>query len=96
MLVTPGISECEKRMKNIALEQRLRLIHVQVEPIGQYWKPERKRFEACAAGTLLVLAPWTEDMTAFKSDYERFHYLNRLTETICAIGHETSVSVAFK
>ena len=96
VLVTPGISECEKRMKNIALEQRLRLIHVQVEPIGQYWKPERKRFEACAAGTLLVLAPWTDDMTAFKSDYERFHYLNRLTETICAIGHETSVSVAFK
>ncbi len=95
VLVTPGISECEKRMKNIALEQRLRLIHVQAEPIGQYWKPERSRFEACAAGTLLVLAPWTEDMTAFKSDYERFHYLNRLTETICAIGHETSVSVAF-
>lgn len=41
VLVTPGISECEKRIKNMALEQRLRLIHVQADPIGRYWKPER-------------------------------------------------------
>ena len=61
VLVTPGISECEKRIKNMALQQGLRLIHVQSEPIGKYWKPELSRFEACAAGTLLILAPWPED-----------------------------------
>ena len=93
VLVTPGISECEKRIKKMALEQRLRLIHVQSEPIGRYWKPELSRFEACAAGTLLILAPWPEDMPSFASDYERFHYLNHLAETICAIGHTTSVAV---
>ena len=93
VLVTPGISECEKRIKNMALEQKLRLIHIQAAPIGQYWKPERSRFEACAYGSLLILAPWPEDMPAFESDYERFHYLNRLTETICAISHTTAVSV---
>ncbi len=93
VLVTPGVSECEKRVKNMALEQKLRLIHVQAEPIGQYWKPERSRFEACAFGSLLILAPWSEDMPAFVSDYERFHYLNHLTETICAIGHTTNVAV---
>ena len=93
VLVTPGISECEKRIKNLALEQKLRLIHIQAEPIGQYWKPERSRFEACAYGTLLILAPWSEDMPNFESDYERFHYLNRLTETVCAISHTTAVSV---
>ena len=92
VLVTPGISECEKRIKNIALHQGLRLIHVQSEPIGQYWKPERSRFDACAAGTLLILAPWPEDMPSFKSDYDRFHYLNRLTESVCAISHTTRVS----
>lgn len=93
VLVTPGISECEKRTKKMALEQRLRLIHVQADPIGQYWKPERSRFEACAYGTLLILAPWPEDMPTFTSDYEKFHYLNRLAETICAIGHTTKVTV---
>ena len=93
VLVTPGISECEKRIKNIALEQRLRMIHVQADPIGRYWKPELSRFEACAHGTLLILAPWPEDMPAFNSDYERFHYLNHLAETICAVSHKTSVAV---
>ena len=93
VLVTPGISECEKRIKKMALEQRLRLIHLQAAPIGRYWKPERSRFEACASGSLLILAPWPEDMPAFDSDYDRFHYLNRLAETICAIGHDTSVAV---
>ena len=93
MLVTPGVSECEKRIKNIALEENLRLIHIQSEPIGQYWKPERSRFEACAYGTLLILAPWPEDMPTFESDYARFHYLNQLAETVCAIGHNTAVAV---
>lgn len=93
VLVTPGISECEKRIKKEALRQKLRLIHVQADPIGQYWKPERSRFEACAAGTLLILAPWPEDLPSFQSDYERFHYLNHLAETVCAISHTTDVTV---
>ena len=93
VLVTPGISECEKRIKNTALEQGLRLIHVQSEPIGQYWKPERSRFEACATGSLLILAPWSEDMPSFASTYDRFHYLNHLAEAICTISHTTNVAV---
>ena len=93
VLVTPGVSECEKRIKNMALEQKLRLIHVQADPIGRYWKPERSRFEACAHGSLLILAPWPEDMPSFTSDYERFHYLNELARTICDIGHTTEVVV---
>ena len=93
VLVTPGVSECEKRIKNMVLEQKLRMIHVQADPIGRYWKPERSRFEACAHGSLLILAPWPEDMPAFASNYERFHYLNRLAETICAISHTTNVAV---
>ncbi len=93
VLVTPGISECEKRMKNLALKQGLRMIHLQTAPIGRYWKPELSRFEACAYGSLLILAPWPEDMPAFDSDYERFHYLNRLAEAVCGIGHRTSVAI---
>lgn len=93
VLVTPDISECEKRIKNMALVQRLRLIHVQADPIGRYWKPERSRFEACASGSLLILAPWLEDMPALASAYERFHYLNRLAENVCAISHDTEVGV---
>lgn len=92
VLVTPGISECEKRIKQMALARRFRLVHVQSEPIGPYWKPERSRFEACASGTLLIVAPWPEDLPVFRSDYERFHYLNHLAEIICAIDYRTAVA----
>jgi hypothetical protein len=77
----------------MALEQKLRMIHIQAEPIGRYWKPERSRFEACAHGSLLILAPWPEDLPEFASDYDCFHYLNHLTEAICDISHTTSVAV---
>ena len=93
VLVTPGISECEKRIKGMALRRGLRMIHLQSAPIGQYWKPERSRFEACAQGSLLILAPWPDDMPEFESDYGRFHYLNRLAETICAVEGKTEVAV---
>ena len=93
VLVTPGISECEKRIKTMALERGLRMIHLQSTPIGQYWKPERSRFEACAQGSLLILAPWPDDMPEFTSDYGRFHYLNHLAEAICAVGHTMDVAV---
>ena len=93
VLVTPGISECEKRIKGMALRRGLRMIHLQSAPIGQYWKPERSRFEACANGSLLILAPWPDDMPEFESEYARFHYLNHLAEAICAVGGKTEVAV---
>ena len=93
VLVTPGISECEKRIKAMALERGLRLIHLQSAPIVPYWKPERSRFEACAHGSLLILAPWPDDVPDFPSEYDRFHYLNHLAEAICAVSHTTEVAV---
>lgn len=89
VLVTPGISECEKRIKNECLLHHHRLIHLQAEPIGNYWKPERSRFEACASGSLLILAPWKEDLQG-SSDYERFHNLNTLAENICGLGSDAA------
>lgn len=92
VLVTPGISECEKRIKNECLQSHYRLIHIQKEPIGRYWKPERSRFEACIAGTLLILAPWQEDQRG-STDYEIFHNLNDLAASICAIDEKTAAKV---
>ena len=89
VLVTPGISECEKRIKNECLQHHYRLIHLQSSPIGNYWKPEKSRFDACAAGALLILAPWQEDLQG-SSDYERFHNLNALAEDICKLGSDAA------
>ena len=48
-----------------------------------------ERFFACAEGSLLILAPWPEDLDAmgrqFGGDYDRFHNMNLLAEQICAM-----------
>jgi REP element-mobilizing transposase RayT len=90
VIVTPGISRGELLMKNECLERGFPLIHIQKEPINNYWKPELSRFEACAKGRLLILAPWKLDkMDAVNgvpadTDYSRFHNLNKLAAEICS------------
>ena len=80
VLVTPGISKGEKGVVDAALDDHLSLILLQKELISEYWKPSQERFYACAAGRLLILAPW---VTEGESDYARFHSLNDLARDIC-------------
>ena len=80
VLVTPGISKGESLVVSDALDARLPLIIMQKEPIGEYWKPPQRRFYACAAGHLLILAPWAIDGS---TDYSRFHQLNDYAREIC-------------
>ena len=82
VLVSPGISKGESLLIHTAIDEGLPVIQLQKEPIGQYWKPERRRFEACARGALLILYPWELDKEM--TDYDRFHRLNDLATEICA------------
>lgn len=85
VLVTPGISKGEQIIKHDCLTHSLPLIHLQKEPITALWKPERERFYACARGTLLILAPWADDLEG-TSEYEQFHNLNGLASSICEMN----------
>jgi len=97
VIVTPGISRGESLMKDACLDRSFPLIHLQKEPIGRYWKPELKRFEACARGALLILAPWDLDAMGSvngvpsDSDYSLFHNLNTLAAEICAFDGEAKI-----
>ena len=97
VIVTPGISRGELMMKNECMEKGYPLIHLQKEPICAYWKPERRRFEACANGRLLILAPWEldtmQDVNGIPadSDYSRFHNLNKIAVEICAFIGEAKI-----
>ena len=82
VLVSPAISRGEKMVIDAAIEEGLPVIHLQKEPIAQYWKPELRRFEACARGSLLIMAPWGLDEHS-PSDYASFHRLNDLAAEIC-------------
>ena len=101
VIVNPGISRGELLMKDKCLDRGFPLIHLQKEPIGRYWKPERKRFEACARGSLLILAPWDldtmDDVNGIPrdSDYSRFHNLNTLAAEICTFEGEAKIKQSF-
>ena len=96
-IVTPGISMGERIIKDRCIERGYPLIHLQKEAIGRYWKPELKRFEACAKGALLILAPWKPETIGevngvpADTDYSIFHNLNHLAEEICTFDGEAKV-----
>lgn len=89
VIVTPGISAGELLMKNECLDKGYPLIHLQKEPIGPHWKPEKTRFDACTHGRLLILAPWKAEELGevsgvpSETDYSIFHNLNHLANEIC-------------
>ena len=92
VLISPAISTPEHIVINAAIDEGLPVIHLQKEPITPYWKPERRRFEACARGTLLILSPWgIEDQ--LPTDYQRFHFLNDLATEICNTTDATIVGI---
>jgi REP element-mobilizing transposase RayT len=83
VLVKPGISKGEQQVVSDALDACLPLILLQKDPIGEYWKPSQRRFYACAAGYLLILAPWQVDDS---SDYAGFHQLNDYAREVCSVA----------
>ena len=102
VLVSPGISTGESLVIDAAITEGLPVIHLQKKPIERYWKPERRRFEACARGALLILSPWgldeelmktTPNGTGTPSDYARFHRLNDLAEEICNTTDVTLLNI---
>ena len=98
VIVTPGISRGEHIIKDRCLESGYPLIHLQKEPIGRHWKPEAQRFDACAAGTLLILAPWQPDTLGdvcgvpSSTDFSIFHNLNTLAAEICRFSGKAQVT----
>ena len=84
-------------IKDRCIERGYPLIHLQKEAIGSYWKPELRRFEACAGGALLILASWKPESIGevngvpAETDYSIFHNLNHLAEEICAFEGEARV-----
>lgn len=97
VLVTPGISAGEKLIKDRCLMQGYPLIHLQKEPIGPRWKPEKSRFDLCAIGRLLILAPWKPEALGSvrgvpsDTDYSIFHNLNTLAEEVCLFDGEAKI-----
>lgn len=58
VLVSPSISEGEKRSMRAAFDAGLPLILITANGLGLYTKPDGAFFDACAEGRLLVVSPF--------------------------------------
>ena len=88
VLINPAVSKGEQILRDDCFCLSLRMIHIQSRPMTEFYKPEKQRFDACAAGRLLILAPLELDkMDGYNgvdksSKYSTFHNINTLAKEI--------------
>lgn len=88
VIVTPGISQGEKTIKNRALDAGLPIIIPTKQKYSNIEKPSGKLFDACANGTLLLISP---QMTEKENNLTKAQCqeLNNIAQSIC--GMEVAV-----
>ena len=59
------------------------LILLRENGFGEYEKPYGRYFEACAVGTLLILAPWEHHTDRHVISRSQCLTLNEMARTIC-------------
>ena len=84
VLVSPAISEGEKRMMRAAFDAGLPLIFISANGLTSFSKPGGAFFDACAAGRLLILSPWEHQNQQLKLTRPMCMQMNELARLIAA------------
>ena len=83
VMVSPFISEHEKQVMQVLLRERLPFVYLADNGFRDYYKPADALFDACAAGRVLILSPWTYDAGKRKISRADCMALNNMAEEIC-------------
>ncbi len=83
VLVSPSISKGEKRVMRAAFDEGLPLILLQENGFTDLAKPGGKSMEACAAGQLLIMAPWEHHNENVPIQRGQCLQLNDMARKIC-------------
>ena len=83
VLVSPSISDGEKKVMRAALEAHLPLIFLSPMSFTPFTKPGGEFIEACSRGELLILAPWENRTTTQRLTRQECLQLNEMTKTLC-------------
>ena len=82
VLVSPSISEGEKRTMRAAFNAGMPLILITANGLGSYSKPGGEYFDACAEGRLLILSPWPHQNRKVKLTRAMCMEMNELARLI--------------
>ncbi len=83
VLVSPSISPGEKEIMRSAFEKGFPLITLQENGFTDLAKPGGQRFDACARGQLLLLAPWEHHNEHIVISRNQCLSLNEMAKKIC-------------
>lgn len=83
VLVSPSISPGEKAVMKAAFEYGFPVIVLQENGFAPLAKPGGRRFNACAEGRLLLLAPWEHHNDKRVIKHSQCLDLNEMVRTIC-------------
>jgi len=85
VLVGAFVSDDEKAVKRVALQEKLPLILLQENGFPELYKPSGELFDACAEGRLLLLAPWPYHTRRQTITREQCQLLNQMVERIAEL-----------
>ncbi len=87
VLVSPSVSPGERAVMRAAFERGYPLIILKENGFTDLSKPSGVLMEACAAGRLLLLAPWAHHNDRRLIQRSQCLQLNELARQICEAGH---------
>ena len=90
VLVSPAISEGEKRTMRAAFDAGLPLIFISASGLTSFSKPGGAFFDACAAGRLLILSPWEHQNQQSKLTRPMCMQMNELARLIAETPPQSS------
>ena len=83
VLISPFISDYEKQVRDVVLQEGFPVIQLTNEYLSQFYKPSGELFHACSQGQLLLLSP-NDSPVSFSTRItrEQCNQLNIITEAI--------------
>ena len=83
VMVSPFISPQEKQVMQVLLQEQEPFVILTDNGFRDYFKPSDELFDACAAGRLLILSPWSYDEGKRHISRSECVALNTMAEEIC-------------
>ena len=89
VMVSPFISPQEKQVMHVLLQEQRPFVLLTDNGFRDYYKPADELFDACAAGRLLILSPWSYDEGKRHISRSECVALNAMAEEICKCFNAT-------
>ena len=89
VMVSPFISPQEKQVMHVLLQEQRPFVLLTDNGFRDYYKPADELFDACAAGRLLILSPWSYDEVKRHISRSECVALNAMAEEICKCFNAT-------